>query len=49
MEIDPPVLSIATLETLNVATLSATKLLVTFRYSMPRADVVKFVALTVFA
>jgi hypothetical protein len=45
----PPVLSISTFDMLNVATLSAVKLLVTLRNEISSAVVVKFVALTVFA
>ena len=49
VEIEPPVLSTETLTMLKLVALSATKLLVTFRYPMPSAVVVKFVARTVSA
>ena len=49
VEIAPPVLSIDVFNMLNDDTLSATKLLVTFRYEIVSAVVVKFVAFTVSA
>ena len=46
---EPPVLSIYTLEALNRLTLSAINWDATVRFVMPRAVVVKFVASTVSA
>lgn len=45
----PPVLSMVAFTTLNVDTLSATNPLLTFKYDILRAVVVKFVAFTVSA
>ena len=49
VEIVPPVLSMATFDTLNVLTLSAMKLLVTFKKEMLSVFVVNLAALSVSA
>jgi hypothetical protein len=49
VDMEPPVLSMVTLDMLKLVTLSATKLLVTYRLAISRALVVKFVARTVSA